>query len=123
MPARKGQPNLTNDPGKRTGWEYRAVAGIDKPDYTRGYFQAGLSFFSALRRAAKHRDISANAYLRRAVAAFAAKDLGIPFEEILKDSPSPRWVNHRQDVPRSRKTQTFRREFDDGQGFGSWEVK
>jgi hypothetical protein len=118
MVARKGQPNLTNDPGKRGGWEYRAVAGINKPDYTRGYFQAGLSFFSALRKAARLRGISGNAYLRRAVAAFAARDLGIPFEDILQDSPAASWDRHRDE-----ETGTWYREFDDGQGFGTWEVK
>jgi hypothetical protein len=122
--ARRGQPSLGHDPGKRAGWEYRAIHGINKETaYTRGYYQAGLSFFSALRRAADHRGISASAYLRRAVAAFAAKDLGIPFEGILKDSPSPGWSTHRQDLPRQRKTQVFRKEFDDGTGYGSWEVK
>lgn len=118
MPARKGQPNLTNDPGKRTGWEYRAVAGIDKPDYTRGYYQAGLTFFTALRQAARVRGISGGAYLRRAVAAFVAKDLGVDFEDVLRDSPSPHWNKHR-----SVKTGTWYREYDDGKGFGSWEVK
>ena len=118
MPARKGQPNLTNDPGKRGGWEYRAVAGINKPDYTRGYYQAGLAFFAALRQAARVRGISGGADLRRAVAAFAAKDLGVPFEDILADSPSPHWNKHR-----SAQTGTWYREFDDGTEFGSWEVK
>lgn len=118
MVARRGQPSLGHDPGKRTGWQYRAVAGINKPDYTRGYYQAGMSFFSALRRAAKKRGISGGAYLRRAVAAFASRDLGIPFEEILKDSPSASW-----DRKRDEKTGTWYREFDDGTGFGTWDVK
>lgn len=121
MPARKGQPNLRNDPGKRTGWEYRAVHGIDKPDYTRGYYQAGLTFFSALRQAARVRGISGGAYLRRAVAAFAAHDLGVEFEDILKDSPSPDWNNHRGEV--NGKKQVWVREYDDGSGYGTWEVK
>jgi hypothetical protein len=124
MVARRGQPSLGHDPGKRGGWEYRAIHGINKDtSYTRAHYQAGTTFFSALRRAAKHRGMSASAYLRRAVAAFAAEDLGIPFEEILKDSPSPGWSTNRQDLPRERKTQVFRKEFDNGEGYGSWEVK
>lgn len=121
MVARKGQPSLGHDPGKRTGWEYRAVSGINKTPYTRGYYQAGMSFFSALRQAADRRGITASAYLRRAVAAFAAKDLGIPFEEIVKDSPSPDWNDKRHDY--KGKKNVWRKEFDDGTGYGTWEVK
>ncbi len=113
MVARRGQPNLTNDPGKRAGWEYRAVRGINRDPYERGYFQAGMSFFSALRQAAKKRGISGNAYLRRAVAAFAAKDLGIPIEEVLQDSPSASWERNRDE-----KTGTWKKAFDDGSGYG-----
>lgn len=118
MPARKGQPNLTNDPGKRPGWEYRAVKGINREAFTRGYYQAGLTFFTALRQAANSRGMTTSAYLRRAVAAFAAKDLGVDFEDILKDSPAP-------DLTRGRdpETGTWTRRMDDGTGYGSWEVK
>lgn len=118
MPARKGQPNLTNDPGKRAGWEYRAVKGINRDAFTRGYYQAGETFFVMLRRAAKSRDMNTAAYLRRAVAAFAAKDLGIPFEEILKDSPAPSMSRGRD-----KETGTWTRTFDDGFDYGTWEVK
>lgn len=121
MPARKGQPNLTNDPGKRTGWEYRAVAGIEKPDYTRGYYQAGRTFFAGLRQASRMRGISAGAYLRRAVAAFVAHDLGVDFEDILKDSPSPKWNDNRGEV--KGKKNVWVREYDDGTGYGTWVVK
>ena len=118
MVARRGQPSLGHDPGKRTGWEYRAVSGIDKPDYARGYYQAGATFFTLMRRAAKHRGISGGAYLRRAVAAFIARDLDLTLAEVLKDSPSASWEKHRDE-----KTGTWRREFDDGTGFGTWEAK
>lgn len=121
MVARRGQPSLGHDPGKRTGWEYRAVSGIDKPDYTRGYYQAGATFFALMRRAAKQRGISGNAYLRRAVAAFIAKDLGVTFEEVLKDSPSPYWHDNRGE--HKGKKNVWRRQFDDGTGFGTWVAK
>lgn len=121
MVARRGQPNLTNDPGKRGGWEHRAVHGINKGSYTRGYYQAGLTFFSALRQASRIRGISSSAYLRRAVAAFAAHDLGVSFEDILKDSPSPDWNDNRGEV--GNKKQVWVKVFDDGSGYGTWEVK
>lgn len=120
MPARKGQPNLTNDPGKRAGWEYRAVQGINNEAYTRGYYQAGASFFAALRRAAKVRGMPAGAYLRRAVMAFAAHDLRVPFEELLADSPSP---NQRKRGDYKHYKEVWLREYDDGSGYGTWEVK
>lgn len=121
MAARKGQPNLTNDPGKRGGWEYRAVRGINKEVYTRGYYQAGAAFFVALRQAARSRGIGVGAYTRRAVAAFAAHDLGVSFEDVLKDSPSPDWSKHRGEMP--GKKQIFVKVYDDGSGYGAWEVK
>ena len=117
MPARKGQPNLTNDPGRRPGWEKRVVERIKKDRYARAYFQAGPAFFSALRRAAKLRGMNANAYMRRAVAAFAAKDLGERFEDILDGSPG---VNFRKQDP---KTGLWVSNTDDGKGYGTWEVK
>lgn len=124
MPARKGQPNLTNDPGKRGGWEYRAVHGVNKIPYSRGYYQAGISWFIAARRAAKSRNMSVSAYLRRAVAAFAARDLDMDFAAILKDSPSPGHLTVRQhNKPGETQKQVWAKEFDDGTGFGSWEVK
>lgn len=116
MPARKGQPNLTNDPGKREGWQNRAVEGINKR-YANFYLRAGTLWFSAVRRAARTRNMSASAYIRRAVAAFAAHDLGERMEDIVSDSPMVQW--RMKDADNNR----FATGHDDGQGYGPWDVK
>lgn len=116
MPARKGQPNLTNDPGKREGWQQRAVQGIDKR-YANFYLRAGDKWFSGVRRAARTRGMSASAYIRRAVAAFAAHDLGEEMADIVSDSPMVQWRT------KTENGQHFAMGHDDGEGYGSWDVK
>lgn len=106
------------DPGKREGWQQRAVSGINKSRYSKQQVQAGMTFWITVRRAASRRGLSLPAYMRRASAAFAAHDLGEDFKEILSDSAHPDWVN-RKDPQTGHWIKTF----DDGEGYGSWEVK
>lgn len=75
----------------------------------------GHGFARALNEAAALRGISRVGYLRRAVAAFLAADLGVPFEELTAQCPVPAaftreraWVTGAGD--------------DDGRGFGTWVV-
>jgi hypothetical protein len=75
----------------------------------------GMGFARALNEAAERRGISRVGYLRRAVAAFLAADLGVPFESIARECPAPTpftreraWVTGTGD--------------DDGRGFGTWVV-
>lgn len=116
---RKRQENAAGpDPGKREGWEKRAVQGVNKRKYSKMQVQGGLKFMLALRRAARLRGLSPPAYMRRATAAFVATDLGESSKEILSDSPHPDWVN-RKDPANKYWVQTL----DDGEGYGSWDVK
>lgn len=75
----------------------------------------GFGYSAALNRAAELRGISRVGYLRRAVAAFLAADLGVPFEELTRECPRAfpftrerAWVTGSGD--------------DDGAGFGTWHV-
>lgn len=78
-------------------------------------FNVGHGFVRALNEAAALRGISRVGYLRRAVAAFLAADLGVPFEEITGACPVP------APFTRERAWQTGRGD-DDGAGFGTWRV-
>lgn len=75
----------------------------------------GFEFSAALNRAAAARGISRVGYLRRAVAAFLAADLGMPFDRLTRECPKPlpytrerAWVTAGGD--------------DDGTGYGTWHV-
>lgn len=116
---RRRQENTAGpDPGKREGWERRAVQGVNKVKYSDTKVQGGFKFWLAARRAAKMRGLSLSAYMRRSTAAFAAHDLGEDFKEILSDSAHPDWVNRKD--PR---THYWLQTLDDGEGYGTWEVK
>jgi hypothetical protein len=70
-----------------------------------------------LNEAADRRDISLNAYIRRATAAFIAHDLGMPFTEVVRHTAKPKARNPEQ--------MTFPdgRTFDDGLGMGPWLIE
>lgn len=87
-------------------------------------FEVELPFLTLLRAAADARGMSSTGYARRAIAAFISKDLDIPFPEITKHFSSPfkagemlRRTNEKGVREKIGKT------FDDGEGYGSWEVK
>lgn len=76
----------------------------------------GLGFVKALNAAAEARGISRVAYLRRAVGAFLAADLGLDFAGVMGECPRAtpfdphrRWVAGTGD--------------DDGTGYGTWHVE
>lgn len=81
-----------------------------------------IPFLTALREAADSRGMSSAGYARRAVAAFVARDLGVPFESLTQHFSAP----HRRGEVLKRDPGEFRKAegqtTDDGKGFGSWEV-
>lgn len=83
----------------------------------------GIPFLTALRAAADSRGMSSAGYARRAVAAFVAHDLGVPFESLTQHFSAP----HRRGEVLKRNPGEFRKAegqtTDDGQGYGSWEVR
>ena len=78
-----------------------------------------VSFDDPLRplldEAAQRRGMGITAYARRAIAAFIARDLGIPFMEVVRHTPKPQ--------PPGTKSATGVRTIDDGQGYGAWLIQ
>lgn len=115
MVARKGQPNIGNDPAYRSDWRERISQRTLPRESNIWNMRVSREFTDLLRKAARRRGMNNAAYARRAIAAFIAEDLQIPFEDVCQGFPSPKaegstgvgviW-------PR-----------DDGQGYGNWEVK
>jgi len=72
-----------------------------------------------LKRAAEARGIGIGSYVKRAIAKQIAKDLGIPWTDILIHCAQARPYGSKP--PGARKSQFgVRRTFDDGEGFGDW---
>lgn len=70
-----------------------------------------------LDEAADRRDISLNAYIRRATAAFIAYDLGMPYTEVVRHTAQPKARNPEQmHFPEGRS-------YDDGRGMGPWLIE
>jgi hypothetical protein len=82
-----------------------------------------IPFLALLRAAADSRGMSSAGYARRAVAAFVAKDLGLPFEEITANFSAP----HMRGEVLKRDPGEFRKAAgateDDGKGYGDWRVR
>lgn len=82
-----------------------------------------LPFLTALRAAADSRGMSSAGYARRAVAAFVAKDLDLPFEQLTRNFSAP----HMRGEVLKRAPGEFRKAAgeteDDGKGFGDWVVR
>ncbi len=110
-----GQPSR-NDPGRREGWQERAVRGIDKETLRKLTVNTSDDFVSLLKKCAQKRDISQAAYMRRALAAFVAYDLQIPFEDVCQMHPKA--------IPNEwRFARPLVKELDDGEGFGEWRIQ
>jgi hypothetical protein len=82
----------------KPGWQQRAVGGIASNN--RRSKQASLHidvpyhFKALLALASRKRGISQTGYMRRAVAAFVASDLGIPLEDVLDGMQMPYPANN-----------------------------
>lgn len=113
--GRRGQPSA-HDPGYRPDWKKRAWLRSPNDADARLAFRTSSAFVILLARAARLRGMTSAAYSRRAVAAFMANDLQMPYEDVCALSPGVEHVVIRQDGKR-----VWPR--DDGQGYGQWEVK
>lgn len=115
MVARKGQPNLVNDPGYRPDWRERVRERGPDERLKMMTFRSSGAFVAILSKAARRRGMSNSAYARRAIAAFIASDLEMPFEDVCATFPG---VVHRS---LSKDGVVWPR--DDGKGYGNWDVK
>lgn len=115
----------------KPGWQERLVQMVQDADtgsarsrnsLRRGklYAQCDPEMLVLTTEAARLRGMTTAAYIRRAVAAFIAHDLEMPFEEVTKYAPMPLPFGKKSADLSPGKT---RRTTDDGTGFGSWEVK
>lgn len=119
MVARKGQPNIVNDPGYKPDWRNRAKkTSSNKSLQVRLAFRTTGEFVTLLAKAANRRGMTSAGYARRAVAAFIAQDLQMPFEDVCAHFPHAGNFQFPPDGGGKRP-----RTWDDGQGYGNWEVK
>lgn len=115
MTARRGQPNLNNDPAYDPDWRERIMQSAPDESKKRVMFRTTDEFNMLLSRAARRRGMTNSFYMRRAISAFIAEDLQIPFEDICQLSPgadATLYTGRGRIWPR-----------DDGNGYGKWEVK
>lgn len=100
---------LESSPPKDRTWR----AGIVRPRV-----ELGETLNKAINRAAEKRGMSRIGYIRRAVAAMIAYDLGEEFTDILVDSPRIRTY-----YPSGKNFEQHLKHYgDDGQGFGAWKI-
>lgn len=114
MVARRGQPNLANDPGYRPDWRERTGSSIEDEKRRFFVFRTTEQWGMLLSRAARHRGMSNSAYVRRAVSAFIASDLQVPFEDVCQMTPGV--------VHEARTNKGVVWPPDNGKGYGKWEV-
>lgn len=115
MVARKGQPNIGNDPAYKPDWKDRVKGRVAVSRSERWNLRSSEEFIVLLRKAAATRDMNVAAYARRAMSAFIAKDLQMPFEDVCNTCPTP--------GPQKRAGVGFVWPRDNGEGYGNWEVK
>ena len=115
MVARKGQPNMAKDPVYRADWKDRVSSRTHAEESNRWSLRSTQAFTSLMRKAARRRGMSGAAYSRRAIAAFIAQDLQMPFEDVCNTFPAPK--------PEGSTGVGVIWPRDDGQGYGNWEVK
>jgi hypothetical protein len=123
MPNIHGVLQGATDPSQE-GWQERVLERVRERQRRQVSTRrrAGLQlafdmpFRHLLDEAAHRRGMSLSGYARRAIAAFVAHDLGLPFPYVTQNFPR---VNpYGQVVPLERGTRTV----DDGEGFGEWKV-
>lgn len=114
------------DKPSEPGWEKRALEAVkarqkkshrwtERRDGVNATFDVELRVY--LTEAARRRGLSMAGYARRAICAFIAHDLGIPIEDLLKYCAKPTPFRAEGGHGRHAKTN------DDGEGYGSWEIK
>lgn len=110
---------MRNDPGYRADWKRRAILHAPKDEKKKIVFHVYGSFYSLFARAAKRRGMSLSAYARRALAAFIAKDLEMPFEDLCTNFPA---VVYDQYISKYDNGMVVIQR-DDGLGYGQWQIK
>jgi len=131
MPTPKGKGLAGKADGREEGWEGRLLTRVNEAEADRLNRRGrkrdvqlrtewDIEMQALLRMAAEKRGITPTGYARRAIAAFVAHDLDLPFEELcgfFAYPMAPGKVMTDEGV-RLKKGRTK----DDGQGFGSWQV-
>lgn len=113
------------DPAK-PGWEERVLERVEKSLQSKGHVAqkrrkwslqifADTEYGLLLREAAKRRGMTMASYVRRAVAARVARDLGLPMREVTRwcAAVTPWDGEARPGQPRVKTS-------DDGTGWGEW---
>lgn len=117
-------------------WQTKITDGVTKTEAKRRRpamtFNVDIGLRLMLGAAAEQRGMSSSAYARRALCAFIASDLGLPFSAVTKFCPSvedPENLSAKNAKAAATKTggkiyrggriPTTR---DDGEGYGSWAV-
>lgn len=134
MPTVKGEGLAGSADGRVPGWEDRMRERVNASETERMRtnkakrdvqlrLEWDLEMAGLLRLAAEARGMPATAYARRAIAAFIAKDLGLPFEQVCGFFSAPfkqgeTFSKEHADGRREKKGKTQ----DNGKGYGSWSV-
>lgn len=110
---------MPKDLGYDPNWKRKAILHAPKEDKKKIVFHAFGEFDSYFSRAANRRGMSKSAYARRALAAFIAEDLQMPFEDLCKMFPA---VVYDQNISKYSDGLVVSQR-DDGQGYGQWKIK
>jgi hypothetical protein len=106
----------------KPGWQERAIRGIStnkrKSKQASLHMDVPYQFKPLLAMAARRRGISQSGYMRRAVAAFVAQDLQMPYEDVLDGMQTP----HPNNATRAgwAELEFIPGEQDNGEGYGDW---
>lgn len=131
MPTPRGKGLAGKADGREEGWEGRLMDRVNASEAERLVRRGkkrdvqlrtewDIEMQALLRLAAEKRGITPTGYARRAIAAFVASDLDLPFEEVCGffAYPMPPGKVMTDEGVRLKKGRTK----DDGQGFGDWRV-
>jgi hypothetical protein len=123
--------------GGRPGWQGRLLALVENNERqkaagrgsgskhwpARTVLISDIEFRGLLHQAASARGMSRAGYVRRAVAAFVAADLGLELVEVAAHMPRPTPDGGPMALPAAEHPRNNPGKWaDDGVGFGSWEV-
>lgn len=132
MPTPKGKGLAGSADGRVPGWEAKTKERVRQSEADRMKtnkakrdvqlrLEWDLEMQMLLRIAAERRGLPNTAYARRAIAAFIASDLDLPFEEVCGffSAPFKPGQMFKADDENTRR-ETRGKTKDDGQGYGSW---
>lgn len=95
------------------------MEGINKESRVVNAIDVSHEFRGLLKKAAQDRGINMSSYSRRAIAAFIALDLDIPFEDVCATLPKAREPGLKKNFGREFEGAGLR---DSGEGFGEWRI-